>query len=92
MAQSIWQWATSWTAGVRFPVETRDFSLLHCIQTGYGAHPVSYPMGNEGSFSKGKWQGREAGHSPPAIAEVKNGGVTSTTPYVFMVWCLINRA
>jgi len=24
---------------------TGDFSLHHCVQTGYGAHPDSYPMG-----------------------------------------------
>jgi hypothetical protein len=28
----------------------KDFSLLHSVQTGSGAHPASYPMGNEGSF------------------------------------------
>jgi hypothetical protein len=33
-----------WTARVQFPVEIRDFSLLHSIQAGSGAHPASYPM------------------------------------------------
>jgi hypothetical protein len=32
----------------------RDFSLLHVVQTGSGAHPASYPMGTDGSFSGGK--------------------------------------
>jgi hypothetical protein len=27
-----------WTAGVRFPTGARDFSLLHSLQTGSGAH------------------------------------------------------
>jgi len=26
----------------------------HCIQTGSGAHPASYPMGTRGSFLGGK--------------------------------------
>jgi hypothetical protein len=28
----------------------QDFSLLHNVQTGSGAHPASYPMGAGGSF------------------------------------------
>jgi hypothetical protein len=28
----------------------QDFSLLHVVQTGSGAHPASYPMGTGGSF------------------------------------------
>jgi len=26
------------------------FSLRHCVQTGFGAHPASYPMATRGSF------------------------------------------
>jgi hypothetical protein len=36
---------TSWTDRFRFPTEVRDFSLLHCVQTGSGAHPATYPIG-----------------------------------------------
>jgi hypothetical protein len=32
----------------------QDFSLLHVIQTGSGAHPASYPMGTGTSFPGGK--------------------------------------
>jgi hypothetical protein len=33
---------------------------------------------------------READHSPPSSAEVKNAGsYTSTPQYVFMAWCLV---
>jgi hypothetical protein len=32
----------------------QEFSLLHVVQTGYGVHPASYPMGTRGSFSGGK--------------------------------------
>jgi hypothetical protein len=79
-----------WAAGVRFFAGARDFSLLHSVQTGSGVHPASYPNGTVG-FSPGvKRQGREADHSPPSSAEVKNGGAIPPLPYVYMVWCLIN--
>jgi hypothetical protein len=34
-----------------------DFSLLHSVQTGFGAHPASYTIGTGGSFSGGKAAG-----------------------------------
>jgi hypothetical protein len=34
---------------VRFLVRS-EFSLLHIVQTGSGAHPVSYSMGTAGFF------------------------------------------
>jgi hypothetical protein len=37
-------------SGVRFPAEAGNFSLLHRIHTGSGAHSASYPMGTGGSF------------------------------------------
>jgi hypothetical protein len=40
--------------GVRIPVGAGNFSLRHRVQTGSGAHPVSYPMGTRGSFPGGK--------------------------------------
>jgi hypothetical protein len=33
---------------------------------------------------------READHSPPSSAEIKNGGATPTLSRVFTAWCLIN--
>jgi hypothetical protein len=35
----------------------QEFSLLHVVQTGSGAHPASYPMGTGGSFPEGKVAG-----------------------------------
>jgi hypothetical protein len=32
----------------------QECSLLHVIQTGYGAHPATYPMGIGGAFPGGK--------------------------------------
>jgi hypothetical protein len=58
---------------VRSPTEAEDFSSSPCIQTGSGAHPAPYPMGTRGSFPGGKARpGRDADHSPPSSAEVKN--------------------
>jgi hypothetical protein len=44
-----------------------------------------------GTLSLGvKRPGREAGHSPPPSAEVKNAWSYISTPqYVFMAWCLV---
>jgi hypothetical protein len=55
------------------------------IQSGFGAHPASYPM-SKGAVSPGiKRPGREADYPPPTSVEVKNMRIyTSTPPYVFM--------
>jgi hypothetical protein len=58
---------------VRFPAGDENFSLHHRFQNGSGIHPATYPMGGtRGSFpGEVKRPGREAGHSPPSSAEVK---------------------
>jgi hypothetical protein len=64
---------TDWTTGVRSPTEAEDFSSSLCVQTGSGAHPASYSMGTGGPFPGGRARpGRDADHSPPSSAEVKN--------------------
>jgi hypothetical protein len=57
---------------VRFPAEAGKFSLHPRVQNGSGAHPASYPMDTRGSFPGVKRPGREADHSPPSSADVKN--------------------
>jgi hypothetical protein len=52
--------------GVRVPAGTGNFSRHH-VQTGSRAQSASYPMGSWGV----KRSGREADHSPPSSAEVK---------------------
>jgi hypothetical protein len=47
-------WTTGWMIGVRVPTGGGDLSLHHRVQTGSGAHPVSYPMGARASFPGGK--------------------------------------
>jgi hypothetical protein len=55
------------------PDRGRGFSSSPCVQTGSGAHPASYPMGTGGPFPGGKARrGRDADHSSPSSAEVKN--------------------
>jgi hypothetical protein len=71
--------------GSSSPGRVKIFSLLYIVQTGSGVHPTSYKMGTGGSFPEVKRQGREADHSPPTSAEVKNMWIyTSTSLYVFM--------
>jgi hypothetical protein len=50
-------------------------------------------VGTGDSFPVIKRPGREADHSPPSGAEVKNAwSCTSTSPYVFMAWyCVKHR-
>jgi hypothetical protein len=43
--------------GVRFPTGSGNFSLRSYVQTGYGSHLASYPMGTGGSFPVGKAAG-----------------------------------
>jgi hypothetical protein len=56
--------------GVRLPAGAGNFSLRHHVQKGSGAHPA-YPMGTRGSSLGVKRPGREADHTPPTVAEVK---------------------
>jgi hypothetical protein len=56
---------------VRFPTGAGNSSLHRRFQNGSGAHPDSYIMGTRGSFPGVKRPRREADHSPPSSAEVK---------------------
>jgi hypothetical protein len=81
-----------WMAGVQFLV-MQDFSLLHSVQTDYGAHPASYPIGPGGSFPRSNVARARADHPPPSSAKVKNGG--AITPLSHMPsWhgaCLLHQ-
>jgi hypothetical protein len=55
--------------------------LFHSVQIGSGAHPASYTKGT-GALSSGiKRLGREADHSLPSSAEVKNGKAIRPLPH-----------
>jgi hypothetical protein len=58
------------------------FSLRHRVETDPGAHTASYPTGVGGSYSRVKRPGREADHSHPSIAEVRNTRSYTSTPPV----------
>jgi hypothetical protein len=87
----VQRWATGWMIGGSSPAGAGNFSLQNRVQTGSGAHTASYPMGTRGSFPVVERPGREADHSPPSSAEVKNArSYTSIPQHVFMACCLIN--
>jgi hypothetical protein len=68
-------------SSVQFPVRAGNFSLHHRVQNGSGAHPASYPVVPGDLSLEVKRPGREANHSPPSSAEVKNAwSYTSTLP------------
>jgi hypothetical protein len=74
---------------VQFLTGAGIFYIDHCVQTGFGAHPVSYQMGTGGSFQGVKWPVCEAHHSHPSSAEVKNTWRCTLLPQcVLMEWCL----
>jgi hypothetical protein len=58
--------------GVRIPAGAGNFSLRLRVQTSSGAHPASYLMDTGTLSLRVKWPGREADHSPPSSAGVKN--------------------
>jgi hypothetical protein len=74
-------WARGWTNHNR-----------HCVQTGSGAHPVSYPMGIVGLSPGVKRPGREADHSPPSSAEAENACVDASTPPIRLHGLVITYA
>jgi hypothetical protein len=76
--------------GVRFPVEAKNFTSP-CRPDRLWAHPASYPMRTGGFLLGVKRQGREADLWHKTNAEVKKACIyTSTSPYIFMAYCLIS--
>jgi hypothetical protein len=66
------------TVGVRVQIGSRIFSTPSRPAVGLSQPPIQCVPGV-------KQEGREAGHSPQAIAEVKKMWIyTSTSPYAFM--------
>jgi hypothetical protein len=51
-------------------------------QTGSGAHPAFYRMGTWAVSPGIKWQGCEADHSSPTIAEVKKTEIYTSPPHL----------
>jgi hypothetical protein len=79
-----------WTAGVRFSTWKGIFLLAMKSRPALGDHPASYSRVPGAVSPGGKAMRREADHSPPSSAEVKNAwSYTSTLPHVFKVLYLI---
>jgi hypothetical protein len=77
---------------VRFPGGLGIFLFTTASRTALG--PTQPPIQwVPGFLSLGvKRPGREADHSPPSSADVKNAwSYTSTPQYVFMAWCLVKH-
>jgi hypothetical protein len=73
---------------VRVPVAVYFHLSISSRLIGSETHLASYLLstGRGGGFLEVKRQGREADHSPPTSAEIKNMWIyTSTPPYVFMM-------
>jgi hypothetical protein len=93
------------TLRMRFWASYISFKTLFCIMgyimlsfrriwvsMGVVRHPVSYPTGTRYPFPGVKRPAREADHSPPSSAEVKNAWSYNSTPqYVFIAWCLVKH-
>jgi hypothetical protein len=69
---SAWRRPLGWTSEeLRFEShQGQNFSLLHSLQTGFGAHLSTHAIGNGGSLLGSKAAGDD--HSPPINAKVKN--------------------
>jgi hypothetical protein len=93
IAQSVWRWTTGWTIGVLGFDSRRGlgtFLLTTASRTALG--PTQPPVQwVPGALSLGiKRPGREADHSPPSSAEVKEWVDLYLHPqYAFLAWCLV---
>jgi hypothetical protein len=72
---------SSGRSGDQKAVRKTDSSCLLNVQTGCGAHTASYLMGSFLSIRRPK---READHSPPSIAKVKNTWSYISTPSIHL--------
>jgi hypothetical protein len=73
-------------------VQCGNFSRLHHVQTGSGAHPASYPMGIRWSFPGGK----AAGSWSWLLTSFQYRGQECVAlylhpQYVCMAWCLVKH-
>jgi hypothetical protein len=64
-------------------------SLIHCVWSGSGAHPASYPVGTRGSFSGGKVaRGMKlTTHLHLVLRSRMRGAIPPLFQHNFMAWC-----
>jgi len=77
-------------SGVRVLTGTGSFSLHHHVQTGSGVHPASHLIGTRVSFPGVKRQVREANHSLPTSAEIKNAWSYTSTPPIHLLGIVLS--
>jgi hypothetical protein len=83
IAQPVHSWATDWTIGVLGFDCRRRLGIFLFTTASRTALALSLEV---------KRPGREADHSLPSSAEVKNAwSYTSTPQYFFMAWCLVKH-
>jgi hypothetical protein len=75
--------ATSYGMDCWGSIPGRGKILLFSIAPG----PIQPPIKRQPGVKR---LGREADHTPPSSAKVKNVGTIPPLPHVFMAWCLIN--
>ena len=63
---------------VQFPAGARHFSLLQNVQTSWGTHIASYPMGTGVLFWVVNWLGCDVDHSPQLVLKLQISG-----PYLY---------
>jgi hypothetical protein len=83
IAQSVERWATGWTIGVLgFDSRLGLGIFLFTTASRTALEPTQRPIQwVPGALSLGvKRPGREADHSPPSSAEVKNAWIYTSTP------------
>jgi hypothetical protein len=80
-------------SGFKGSIPGRDwefFSSAPCLDLSE-AHPASYPVGKLGALSPGvERPGREADHSPPSSADVKNSWSCTSTPPIRLHGVVLN--
>jgi hypothetical protein len=69
---------------------TRDFSLLHSVQTGSESHPAFFPIGNGACFPGGKADGGVQLTTQFHLMSRLTIPTPPTSPHVFMALCLTN--
>jgi hypothetical protein len=82
-----------WMIGVRVLAGAWNFSQDHCIQTGPGAHPASYPMGTRDSFP---WAEAARGvklttHLHLELRSRMRGAIPPLPQYASMAWCSVKK-
>jgi hypothetical protein len=71
-----------WSGHISYSGGCNISYLHHNIQTGSGAQPDSYSMGNKGPFARG-----ETAISHPLVPRLRmHGALPPLSPYAFNVW------